>query len=176
MRATSTTPAAVGPLAVGGDLLEGQRRRPVVVGPQVEVVVEHPGGPAGQPARRTIVTPSRIVVSTHTTRGSATSLSLNARRAVAVGFGLGPLEDPAVEQGVVGQDDPALGQLGQDRLEVGVVAGLVGVDEDQVEGALQAGQGLEGRPFHHADARRRGGWPRCWPGRSPRGAGPPPRW
>src|ERR1019366_9562647 len=77
-------PRRRGLLAVEGQLVQVDGRRAPVVGPQVKVVVEHRGtGWPCQPARRISVTPSRIVVSTQTTRGSLTSLSLNALIAAA---------------------------------------------------------------------------------------------
>ena len=76
-------PGRLGLLAVRLQLVEIQGRRTLVVRPKVEVVVEHRGPGTSQPAWRISVTPSRMVVSTQTTRGSLTTLSLKARKAVA---------------------------------------------------------------------------------------------
>ena len=103
-------------------------------------------------ARRISVTPSRMVVSTQTTRGSLTTLSLKAPQ------GPGPFvgivlrgQDAAALQRVVDDDQAVRGQLGQHRLVVGVVGDLVGVNEDQVERPLQLLQGAQRRPLDHAD-------------------------
>ena len=141
--------------AVVGQLLEPQRRLVLRVGPEVEVVVEHGGRVPvrpGQPARRIRVTPSLMVVSTQTTRGSLTTLSLKARNARAPSCGsLLRGEDAAALQRVVDDDQAVPGQLRQHRLEVGVVGDLVGVDEDEVERPLQLFQGAQRRALDHAD-------------------------
>ena len=107
------------------------------VRPEVEVVVEH-GAVRPQPAqaaRRISVTPSRIVVSDADHPGIGDQLVVEgARRARAPWWGSSPRRrTPPPKQGVVDDDEAVRRQLGQHRLEVGVVALLVGVDEDQVE-------------------------------------------
>ena len=98
------------------------------------------------------VTPSRMVVSTQTTRGSLTTLSLKARNAFAPSWGFfSEASTPPDLQRVVDHDEAVARQLGQDRLVVGVVGHLVGVDEDQVEGPLELLERAQGRALDHAD-------------------------
>ncbi len=98
------------------------------------------------------VTPSRIVVSTQTTRGSFDHLVVEGAHGDRALVGLGDRGQHApVLQRVVDRDDPVRRQLGQNRLEVGVVGHLVGVNEDEVVRALQLVEGAQRRPFDHAD-------------------------
>ena len=53
-------------------------------------------------------------------------------------------------RGVGGDEAPGC-QLGEHRLEVVAVGGLVSVDEDQVERALEGGDGVDGRTHQHLD-------------------------
>ena len=62
------------------------------------------------------------------------------------------VEDGAVPQRVVGHDQAAVGQLGQHRLVVVHVVRLVGVDEDEVERAVQRGDRVEGAAEADLDA------------------------
>ena len=99
--------------------------------------------------RRTRVTPSRMVSITHSTLGSEAMKSLSLDDGASVGAGVVGDEHRPAPQDVVDRDHAALRELGQDGLVVAAVAGLVGVDEDEIEGTVEGGERLEGGP--HAD-------------------------
>lgn len=102
------------------------------------------------------VTPSRTVVWTTTTRESVADRVVEPAEGDGVLGGVGGIEHPAAPEGVVGDDESAESELGQHRLEVDGVPGLVRIEEDQVEGARQPGDRLDCRPHHHLDAVRIG--------------------
>ena len=87
------------------------------------------------------VTPSRIVSCTTTTRSSAASLSFSA--AIARRALVGRVEHLAAPERVVDRDQAVLAQAGQHGLVVVVVVRLVGVDEDEVEVAVEPCDRLE---------------------------------
>jgi hypothetical protein len=66
-------------------------------------------------------------------------------------------EDPVAGERVVGRDQAALGELRQHRFVVVDVAGLVGVDEDEVPRAVERGDRLERGPHVDGDPLREGG-------------------
>ena len=147
-------PGLLGPVAVLGQLLEPERRLVLRVGPEVEVVVEHGGRsrPPGQPARRI----KRDAVPDGGEH--ADDPGVVDHLVVEGAQGPGPLvrvllrrQDAAGLQRVVDDDQPVAGQLGQHRLEVGVVGDLVGVDEHEVERSLQLLEGAQRRALDHAD-------------------------
>jgi hypothetical protein len=77
------------------------------------------------------MTPSRTESRTCSTRGSAATRAL--KRTIAWSLASCGCEDLAAPQGVVGDDEAADGDQREDGVPVVDVAGLVGVDEDEVE-------------------------------------------
>ena len=97
------------------------------------------------------MTPSRIVSITQTTRSSATTIALKSRkRPRVVGLVVALREHAAAPEHVVDDDQAARLEPLERGLVVPRVAGLVGVDEDEV---VRAGQPLE-RALGRADVDR----------------------
>ena len=53
------------------------------------------------------------------------------------------VEDTSGPEDVVEGDEATIGELRQDGFVVGGVVGLVGIDEDEAEGAIEGGDGVE---------------------------------
>ena len=92
------------------------------------------------------VIPSRTLRITRTARGSLRTCSLNAT------IGPSPSSTRPLEERVVRGDQPALGETREHSLVVVDVAILVGIDEDEVELALEAVDRLQRRAEVELDA------------------------
>ena len=113
------------------------------------------------PCRRMSVTPSRTAGATCTVRASARDVLVEARDRPRV------RSWPSVLSATI---SPRGASFGQHRLVVVDVAVLVGVDEDEVERAVERGDRLQRVALAHRDARRGA---RCGGARTPRARGRP---
>ena len=108
-------------------------------------------------AWRTSVTPSRIGSCTQTTRASARERVVElAQRRRLLGAVVVALEHAAAPERVVEDHQAALGEQRQAGLEVRAVVRLVGVDEDEVERAVELRDRLQRRTAADLDAVRVG--------------------
>ena len=118
--------------------------------------------------RQASISPSPTVSSTLSVRGSACTTSANSRIPTVSSSSAAESSARPARNRLSATITPRGGELGHDRLVVGRILGLPGVDVDEVERARRAPPATPAHRPRSAPPARRTGWRRC-------GGGPPLR-